>query len=55
MFLVVSQINTGVHWMNLILKMTTGVVMVGFGILFREDEIREHAKKIYHGGFGKIS
>ena len=55
MFLVVSQIDTGVHWMNLILKIITGVVLVGLGILFRENEIREHAKKIYRGGFGKIS
>jgi O-antigen/teichoic acid export membrane protein len=47
MFLVVSQIDTGVHWMNLILKIITGVVLVGLGILFRENEIREHVKKIY--------
>jgi O-antigen/teichoic acid export membrane protein len=47
MFLVVSQIDTGVHWMNLILKIITGMVLVGLGILFREKEIRENVKKIY--------
>jgi O-antigen/teichoic acid export membrane protein len=47
MFLVLTQINTGVLWMNLILKIATGVVLVGLGILFKENEIRENVKKIY--------
>ena len=55
MFLVVTQINTGVIWMNLILKMITGMVLVALGILFKENEIRENIKKSIRGGSGKIS
>ena len=54
MFLVVTQINTGVIWMNLILKMITGMVLVALGVLFKENEIRENIKKYIRGGSGKI-
>jgi O-antigen/teichoic acid export membrane protein len=47
MFLVITQINTGVLWINLILKIATGMVLVGLGIIFREKEIRENLKNIY--------
>jgi O-antigen/teichoic acid export membrane protein len=47
MFLILTQINAGVHWMNLILRIVTGMFLVGLGILFREKEIRENLKKIY--------
>jgi O-antigen/teichoic acid export membrane protein len=45
MFLVVTQINSGVIWMNLILKIITGMVLIALGILFKENEIRENIKK----------
>lgn len=47
MFFVLSQINTGVVWMNLILKIITRMFVVGLGIVVRESEIRQHLKKIY--------
>jgi hypothetical protein len=47
MLLVITQINTGVLWINLILKIATGMVLVGLGIIFREKEIRENLKNIY--------
>ena len=54
MFLVVTQINTGVIWMNLILKMITGMVLVALAILFKENEIRENIRRYIRGGSGKI-
>ena len=45
MFFVISQINTGVIWMNLILKIIAGMVLIALGILFKENEIRENIKK----------
>jgi O-antigen/teichoic acid export membrane protein len=48
MFLVISQINTGVIWMNLTLKIITGMVLIALGILFKENEIRENIKKYIH-------
>ena len=53
MFLVVTQINTGVIWMNLSLKMITGTVLVALAILLKESEIRENLKKVIHGGSDK--
>ena len=49
MFLVVTQINTGMISINLILKVITGTVLVALAILFKENEIRENIKK-YLGG-----
>ena len=45
MFLIITQINTGVIWMNLILKMIAGTVLVALAILFKENEIRENIKQ----------
>jgi O-antigen/teichoic acid export membrane protein len=53
MFLVVTQINTGVIWMNLILKVMAGMVLVALAVLFKENEIRENIKRIIDGGLGK--
>jgi O-antigen/teichoic acid export membrane protein len=53
MYLVVAQINTGVIWVNLPLKMVTGMVLVGLAILFKENEIRENIRKYIRGGSGK--
>lgn len=41
-----AQINTGVLRVNLILEITTGMFLVGLGILFRENEIRDNLKNI---------
>ena len=53
MFLVVTQINTGVIWVNLILKIMTGTVLVALAILFKENEIRENIRKYIRGGSDK--
>ena len=53
MFLIITQINTGVIWMNLILKMIAGTVLVALAILFKEKEIRENIKKYIRGGSGR--
>jgi O-antigen/teichoic acid export membrane protein len=53
MFLVVTQINTGVIWMNLILKVMTGAVLVALAVLVKENEIRENIRKVIRGGLGK--
>jgi O-antigen/teichoic acid export membrane protein len=47
MYLVITQINTGIVWMNLILKMITGMFLSVAGILFKEREIRENMKRFY--------
>ena len=39
MLLVVKQIETSTSWLNLILKIVTGVIIVALGTLYREDEI----------------
>jgi peptidoglycan biosynthesis protein MviN/MurJ (putative lipid II flippase) len=53
MFFIVTQINTGVIWMNLILKIITGTVLIALAVLFKENEIRENIGKVIHGGLGK--
>jgi len=45
MFLIVTQINTAVIWMDLILKIITGTVLIALGVLFKEKEIRENIKQ----------
>ncbi len=55
MLLVLRQINTGIIWVNLILKIITGVFLVGSGILVKENEIRDNLKKFYSLKIGKIS
>ena len=47
MMLVLNEIETGVVWENLILKIILGAVLIGLGILFKENEIRENIKKVY--------
>jgi O-antigen/teichoic acid export membrane protein len=47
MFLVLAQMDTGVIWVNLILKMITGMFLSVAGILFKEKEIRENMKRFY--------
>jgi hypothetical protein len=41
---IVTQINTGVSWMDLILKIITGMFLIALGILFKENEIRKNMK-----------
>jgi O-antigen/teichoic acid export membrane protein len=53
MFLIVTQINTGVIWINLILKLITGTVLIALAILLKESEIREGIKKVIRGGSDK--
>lgn len=53
MFLVVTQINTGVIWMNLVLKVMAGAMLVGLAILFKENEIRENIRRVVGDGLGK--
>jgi len=50
MFLIITQINTGVIWMNLSLKMITGTVLVALAILLKESEIRENIIGYLRGG-----
>jgi len=50
MFLIIAQINTGVIWMNLGLKMITGTVLVALAILLKESEIRENIIGYLRGG-----
>jgi O-antigen/teichoic acid export membrane protein len=47
MFLVLAQMNIGVIWVNLILKMITGMFLIILGILFKEKEIRDNMKRFY--------
>jgi hypothetical protein len=50
MYLAITQINTGLIWVNLLLKIVTGAVLVGLAVLFKENEIRENIRKYIDGG-----
>jgi O-antigen/teichoic acid export membrane protein len=47
MYYVVSQIDTSKIWMNLGLKVITGIIIVGIGIMFREKEVLRRAKETF--------
>ncbi len=49
MYLVVTQINTGMTWVNLLLKIVTGTVIVALAVFFKENEIRENIRKYIRG------
>lgn len=47
MFFVVKQIEISPVWMNLMIKVAAGCLIIGIGVLYREHEIVEKIKKIY--------
>jgi len=47
MYFLVSQIDTDVIWINLVLKIVVGAVIISVGVIAREREIREKLKSVY--------
>lgn len=47
MYYIVIQINTSIIWVNLILKLLAGILIIMVGIIYKEDHILKRMKQIY--------
>jgi len=55
MFFVLSYIETGSHWWNLIVKLTCGVMIVVPGVLYKEKEVLDKLIVIVRSGLSHFS
>jgi len=47
MYYIVIQISTSIIWVNLILKIITGIIIIMVGIIYKENGILKRVKQIY--------
>ncbi len=55
MFIVLSQIETHNHWINLILKIMCGVIIIIPGVLYKEREVLDKVSGIARQGLNRFS